>query len=84
MHLDQLGHLERDPKNQPPLEHTTTHNPQPKITYNTITMVPPSCRLPTAPILQMSVIAVGDTIDHNHCNTEMCFLLLTLTCTLFI
>jgi hypothetical protein len=56
--------------NQPPLAHTTTHNTQHK-TYNTITMVPPSCRLPAAPILQVSAIAVRCVIDHDHRNTAM-------------
>ena len=34
-------------------------------------MVPPSRRLPEAPILQVSVIAVRRTINHNHCNMAM-------------
>jgi hypothetical protein len=60
------------PKNQPPLAHITTHNTQQK-TDNTITMVPPNRRLPGAPILQVSAIAVRRAIDHNHCNTAMYF-----------
>jgi hypothetical protein len=55
---------------QPPLAHITTHNTQQK-TENTITMVPPSRRLPAAPILQVSAIAVRRGIDINLGNTEM-------------
>jgi hypothetical protein len=42
-------------------------------------MVPPSRRLPVAPILQVSAIAVRRAIDHDHRNTAMYFLLTTLT-----
>jgi hypothetical protein len=71
------------PKNQPPLAHTTTHNTQQK-TENTVTMVPPSCRLPAAPILQVSAIAVHCAINHNHRNTAMYSFLTTLTFSVFI
>jgi hypothetical protein len=47
-------------------------------------MVPPSHQLPAAPILQVSAIAIRRTIDHDHCNTVMYFLLMTLTFPLFI
>ena len=47
-------------------------------------MVPPSRWLPMAPVSQVSAIAVRRTIDHNHRNTVMCFLLMTLTFLLFI
>ena len=36
-------------------------------------MVPPSCQLPVAPMLQVSVIAIRPAIDHNHHNTAMYF-----------
>jgi hypothetical protein len=67
-------------------KHTTHTQPtKPKITYNTVTMVPPSRWLPTAPMLQVSAIVVRLTIDHNHRNTAMYFLLrITLTFPLFI
>ena len=42
-------------------------------------MVLPSCRLPEAPILQVSAIAVRRAIDHDHPNTGMYYLLTTLT-----
>ncbi len=58
-------------------QHTTEN-------INTVTMVPPSRRLPAAPILQVSAIAVPRVIDHNHCNTAMYFLLMTPTFLLFI
>jgi hypothetical protein len=73
----------RTPKNQPPLAHTTTHNTQTK-NRNTVTMVPPSFRLPVAPILQVSAIAVRRVINHDHCNTVMYFFLMTLTFPLFV
>ncbi len=63
---------QRTPKNQLPLAHTTTHNTQQK-TENTVIMVPPSCRLPAAPILHVSTIAVGCLLNHNYCNTAMYF-----------
>jgi hypothetical protein len=47
-------------------------------------MVPPSHRLPEAPILQVSAIAVCPAIDHDHRNTGMNFLLTTFTFLLFI
>ncbi len=47
-------------------------------------MVTPSHRLPAAPILQVTAIAVRCMINHNHCNTAMYFLLTTLTFPLFI
>jgi hypothetical protein len=59
-------------------QHTTKKN------INTVTMVPPSRWLPAAPILQVSAIAIRCTINHNHCNTAMYFLLTTLTFPLFI
>jgi hypothetical protein len=63
--------------------HNTSHNTQ-HTTEITITIVPPSCWLPVAPILQVSAIAVHQAIDHNHCNTVMYFFLWTLTFPLFI
>jgi hypothetical protein len=62
----------RTPKNQPPLAHTTTHNTktQQKIEI-TLAMVPPSRRIPVAPILQVSAIAVRCVIDINLRNTAM-------------
>jgi hypothetical protein len=42
-------------------------------------MVLPSCRLPEAPILQVSAIAIRRAIDHDHPNTGMYYLLTTLT-----
>jgi hypothetical protein len=47
-------------------------------------MVPPSRRLPAAPILQVSAIAVRCAINQDHHNTAMYFLLTTLTFPLFI
>jgi hypothetical protein len=73
----------RTPKNQPPLARTTTHNTQHK-TENTVTMVPPSHRLPAALILQVSVVAVHRTINHDHHNMAMYFFLMALTFLLFI
>ncbi len=46
-----------------------THNTQK--TYNTVTMVPPSRRIPAAPILQLSAIAVRRAIDRDHRNMAM-------------
>jgi hypothetical protein len=71
------------PKNQPAscTHNNTQHSTK---TENTVTMVPPSCQLPVAPILQVSVIAVCRAIDHDHCNSAMYFLLMTLTFPLFI
>jgi hypothetical protein len=83
-------HLHSGPQETNCLSHTQqpkhTHTPptKPKITYNTVTMVPPSRRLPTAPMLQVSAIAVHRTIDHDHRNMAMYFLLTTLTLPLFI
>jgi hypothetical protein len=47
-------------------------------------MVPPSYRLPEAPILQVSAIAERRAIDQDHRNTGMYILLMTLTFLLFI
>jgi hypothetical protein len=47
-------------------------------------MVPTSCRLPAAPILEVSVIAVCRTMAHDNQNTAMYFLLTALTLQLFI
>jgi hypothetical protein len=71
------------PKNQPPLAHTSTHNTQQKA-ENTITMVAPSHRIPAAPILQVSAIAVHRAINHDHRNMAMSLFLTTLTFPLFI
>ncbi len=46
-------------------------------------MVPTSLRLPAAPILEVSVIAVRRTMVHDHWNTAMYFLLTALTLQLF-
>ena len=54
-------------------KHTHTQPTKPKITHNTVTMVPPSCRLPTAQILQVSAIAVHRAIDLDLRNTAMYF-----------
>jgi hypothetical protein len=64
------------------LSHTQQHTTHKK--HITLTMVPPSRRLPAAPILQVSAIAVRRGIDPNHRNTAMYFLLMTLTFSLFI
>jgi hypothetical protein len=41
---------------------------------NTATMIPPARRLPAAPILQVSAIAVRRVIDIDHLNMAMqCF-----------
>jgi hypothetical protein len=64
--MAQMHMARRTPKNQPPLAHTTTHNTQQQKAKNTVTMVPPSHRLPVVPILQVSAIAVRCAIDHNH------------------
>ena len=66
---------------EPTASHTQNNTQK---TINTVTMVPPSRRLPAAPILQVSAIAVRCKIDHNNCNTAMYFLLMTLTFPLFI
>ncbi len=50
------------------LSHTT---PQAKKQQNSVTMVPPICWLPAAPILQVSVIALRRAIDHDRCNPVM-------------
>jgi hypothetical protein len=71
------------PKKQPPLAHTTTHNTQQR-NMKHHHHGPPSRRLPAAPILQVSVIAVRSVINHDHCNTAMYFLLATLTFPVFI
>jgi hypothetical protein len=60
------------PENQPPLAHTITRNTQQK-TENTVTMVPPSPRLPETPILQVSVIAVHRAINQDHRNLAVSF-----------
>jgi hypothetical protein len=66
-------------------KNTHTQPTKPKITsYNTITMPPPSCLLQTAPMTQVSAIAVCCAIDHNHRNMAIYFLLTTLTFPLFI
>ncbi len=62
---------------------TYTHNQPAKKTQNIITMVPPIHRLPAAPILLVSAIAVRCVIDHNHCNPAMWLLLKKLTNSLF-
>ncbi len=46
-------------------------------------MVPTSRRLPAAPILEISEIAVRRTMAHNHQNTAMYFILTALTLQLF-
>jgi hypothetical protein len=65
-------------------KHTHTQPTKPQITHNTVTMVPPSRRLPTAQILQVSTIAVHRAIDLDLCNTAMYFLLTTLTLILYL
>jgi hypothetical protein len=69
---------------QEPTASRTHNNTQHTQKYNTVTMVPPSHQLKAAQILQVSVIAVRHVIDHDHRNTAMYFLLMTLTFPLFI
>jgi hypothetical protein len=46
-------------------------------------MIPPSCQLPVAPILQVSAITVRCAIDIDLCNTAMKHLLIKLAVLLF-
>jgi hypothetical protein len=69
---------------QEPTASCTHNNTQHTQKYNTVTMVPPRHRLPAAPILQVSAIAVRHMIDHDHRNTAIYFLLMTLTFPLII
>jgi hypothetical protein len=55
---------------QEPTASHTHNNTQYTKTYNIVSMVPPSRRLPAAPILQVSAIAVRRAINHDHRNTK--------------
>ena len=57
----------------PPLrEQALSHKtPQAKKQQNSVTMVPPIRRLPAAPILQVSAIALRRAIDHDRCDPVM-------------
>ena len=56
------------PLGEQALSHTT---PQAKKQQNSVTMVPPIRRLPAAPILQVSAIALRRAIDHDRCDSVM-------------
>ncbi len=60
----------------------STHT-QPKKKWNIVTMVPPIRRLPAAPILQVSAIAVRRATDNDHYNPVMWLTLMKLTNSLF-